>query len=767
MSLAEALYRGSIAGIAAVQGILVVGVLTSDVGGARLPLLALHSAIALGLLWGLTRQAPAELLFATLFGGYVADYACVVEPTGVLASVDLWLASVTTATPVLLLRGRRAVLVVGPALILLAATPLVAHPDSGRALSLTYAITAGALVPAALSLTRTLRSYADRADAAWLAAEAERRRVRGVRARARELAERNRILHDTVINTFAAIAAGGPAVSDSELVRQRCAQDAGAIESLLAGHQRSRLFDLPEPTPAFRVTWTGLSTDEFERHASHLPIDVSAALRRATAELVRNAEKHSGADEVRIDAATRGGAIIVTVSDDGVGFDPEKVEGWGLRESVLSRAHDAGIRTTLETGLGRGTAITLIASETPADDDTDDAESDPLRMAGEFRRTAAWLWSAAVNGAELLTVALVPTREIATVAMIAVVAGCCSVAWWCCRGGRLLPRWLTAAMVLAMIPAFVLGFAGTGDGRLPYLWQPISLTPLLFVLLVTTRSLVPVGCALAVTVATAVVVAVGAPATTVVILAVGTAVQFAQFGAVVIFVRAISMTAHHAAADRERSAADHVVVLAAEAAAVSRERWTQAGVRRAVEVLRSVASGATAVDDPELRRICAVEESYLRQSILIGPELFHLGTWFARALADARLRQVALVLRLGSMDAADADVAGEVGRLALDAVAATPSSASLTVTWLVRDGSARLLLVGPPGLGETLQQGRVTAEAHGRDSMLVVRRFEDQDLVEAFIGTDQVRSLTRPSLSGVSDARGFSAVGRSGTGRVH
>jgi len=726
-SLTDALGSGSFAGMAVAQAVLVAAVLVSDVGAAAPFLVLLHVVIAIVLVGGWRRGVAAELLFAVLFAGYAADYCFATQSGGALTSVALWLASVTSATPLVVLPRRRALAVAGAGWIVLTAVPLVRHPGWGTDIALTYAITAGALILAGVALAQVLLSYAGEVDRAWLAAESEHQRVRAARVRARELAEHGRMLHDTVLNTLAAIAAGGAAVSDRRLVSERCRQDVTVVEQLLAGRPAGGLGSFPDASAGFDVEWTGLSAAERERHADGLAPQVLAALRGALGELVRNAQEHSRADHVRIDTALRGGVLLVTVIDDGVGFDLDRISGWGLRESVLSRAREAGIAVTIDSAPGHGTTVSLVVSRGPAPEVGElGPEDDALHAADSVLRTGAWAWAVLVSGAELAAVTVVRTSELAPTLMIGLVAGCCALAWWSCREERALPRWVSGVLVVAVAPALVLDFAGTGHGEFPYLWQAISLTPLLVVLFVLSRTVVPVVLAVGVLVGTAGVVMVREPADAAFLVGAGAAVQLAQFGAWAVFAGALRAIGRRAVADQRRAAEDHLVVAAAEVAEVSRERWTTAGIRRAIELLSAIADDPELAQDPEVRRTCGVEESHLRQLILISPEMLHLGTWFSRALSLARTRGVVLTLRLASADAADAEGARALGGLMLEAIAASPSGASLTVTWLCGSDGAHMMFVGEHGLADSL-----TSPGAGRPGWSsVVHHYESQDLIE-------------------------------------
>jgi signal transduction histidine kinase len=78
---------------------------------------------------------------------------------------------------------------------------------------------------------------------------------------------------------------------------------------------------------------------------------------RIVQEGLGNARRHAGANHVGVSISQRGGRRLVTVSDDGVGFDETSVvEGQGVA-NMRSRANAIDGALTLRTQPGRGTAI--------------------------------------------------------------------------------------------------------------------------------------------------------------------------------------------------------------------------------------------------------------------------------------------------------------------------------------------------------------------------------------------------------------------------
>ncbi|HET8979938.1 MAG TPA: GAF domain-containing sensor histidine kinase [Solirubrobacteraceae bacterium] len=94
--------------------------------------------------------------------------------------------------------------------------------------------------------------------------------------------------------------------------------------------------------------------------------DRDAAILRIAGEALHNAARHAAARHVTLRLHSDGPGLVVTVADDGIGFDPADPElrsrHLGLT-SMEERARELGGRLTLRSGAGAGTLVTL---EVPA-----------------------------------------------------------------------------------------------------------------------------------------------------------------------------------------------------------------------------------------------------------------------------------------------------------------------------------------------------------------------------------------------------------------
>jgi signal transduction histidine kinase len=89
-----------------------------------------------------------------------------------------------------------------------------------------------------------------------------------------------------------------------------------------------------------------------------LPLAIEQALFRIVQEALANVARHSLAQNVEITLLFNLDHLILTISDDGQGFDlVSRSHGFGLR-SMKQRAEALGGQMTIDTAPGRGTTLT-------------------------------------------------------------------------------------------------------------------------------------------------------------------------------------------------------------------------------------------------------------------------------------------------------------------------------------------------------------------------------------------------------------------------
>jgi signal transduction histidine kinase len=88
--------------------------------------------------------------------------------------------------------------------------------------------------------------------------------------------------------------------------------------------------------------------------------ELSLCIFRVVQETLQNVAKHSGASEVSVDLRRDNGGLLLTVTDNGVGFDVEKVwdKGLGLI-SIRERVEASGGTAAVESHPGKGTRFVI------------------------------------------------------------------------------------------------------------------------------------------------------------------------------------------------------------------------------------------------------------------------------------------------------------------------------------------------------------------------------------------------------------------------
>ena len=104
--------------------------------------------------------------------------------------------------------------------------------------------------------------------------------------------------------------------------------------------------------------------DEANERSRSLRIESAMALFRIAQEALNNVAKHAQAKQVRMSLAVQGLDAVITVSDDGCGFDGEpgatRPGRWGMR-TMRERAEAAGGRVDVYSAPGKGTSVVASA----------------------------------------------------------------------------------------------------------------------------------------------------------------------------------------------------------------------------------------------------------------------------------------------------------------------------------------------------------------------------------------------------------------------
>jgi two-component system sensor histidine kinase UhpB len=107
-------------------------------------------------------------------------------------------------------------------------------------------------------------------------------------------------------------------------------------------------------------TQTGIEADlETRGEPQELETDRAIAVYRIVQEALANVARHAGAQRVQVELETNGSGILLTVRDDGRGFEPDaQSDGLGL-DGMAERARLVGGDLGIDSRPGGGTTLTL------------------------------------------------------------------------------------------------------------------------------------------------------------------------------------------------------------------------------------------------------------------------------------------------------------------------------------------------------------------------------------------------------------------------
>ena len=191
----------------------------------------------------------------------------------------------------------------------------------------------------------------------------------------RERARHSRMLHDRVLQTMETLARG-EWVPDREL-RSHIAVEAAWLRALVEGApMEAGPGDLLSALQAVarRKTRIGLNVElntvglRDAAPPGGLEAEVVEAVADAVHEALTNVAKHAGVDSAVVRAFSAGGRIVVSVLDQGCGFDPSSVAGGlGLENSIRSRLVAVGGEARIDSEPRAGTYVELSVPARGAD----------------------------------------------------------------------------------------------------------------------------------------------------------------------------------------------------------------------------------------------------------------------------------------------------------------------------------------------------------------------------------------------------------------
>jgi signal transduction histidine kinase len=102
-----------------------------------------------------------------------------------------------------------------------------------------------------------------------------------------------------------------------------------------------------------------LSVTVLDRVSRRYPREVEATAYFCAVEALNNAVRHARAGHAHIELDDTAGSLVVTVTDDGDGFDPECTHRGAGLEHMTDRSDAAGGTLTVASRPGHGTTITI------------------------------------------------------------------------------------------------------------------------------------------------------------------------------------------------------------------------------------------------------------------------------------------------------------------------------------------------------------------------------------------------------------------------
>jgi len=712
-SVAEAMRVAESGAVTLIQPMFVLAVAFSHMlVPAAVPLTMHGIAFVAGIAASFARLSPGWLLGAT-YVACLVDIAVAADDRQLLFTLAFIILVLASVIPILLWDGTAPVVVAAAVAVAGAITTALSHAG-GLGNSLRMVLSIVALAIAVIVLMRGIRGFARMIDveeaAVW---EAEQHAI-VQRAAAETTAEYARVLHDTVINTFAPLARDSHGEEDCGLIRERCRSNLERVAELRKGpaapRKRRSLVDI-EREALVRIEWVDDAKAVIRDAEPTLPAAVAGALRDCASEAVTNAAKHAGVDAVRVAVRIDAEEMIVEIHDDGRGFDGELVPGRGLAESLFARAEANGIHATLRTTTGRGTTIELRCPTRAIDADTGSVTLSEERRGRAVLARTALVWSLSIHSAAVAIAAMDPEiGPISLTASAVIVFALTFAVWLVARTGRDLPAWLTAT-TLVLVPFIAwLGYEAGDQARgLGSAFPPLLITGVCVFLLVMRPDRTAFFAAIALMFTGLAVTITFHAHNDAAFAAHGIIMQVPALGMLVAWYlahRVMLGLAERMARARERRSIVRRRRAVVESAQTLWEQWSDAGLEASLEILRDIDAGRITIDDPTLLETCRREENHLRQVCAIASGGVLMSWWFARALATARARGVELRLQVEGVDVADPVEASAYGTLLVSAVEGSDADTVVTGSMMMGNtGDVTLTIVASgsvvvPGAGD-------------------------------------------------------------------
>jgi signal transduction histidine kinase len=167
----------------------------------------------------------------------------------------------------------------------------------------------------------------------------------------------DRRIHETVLNTFHAIAAAGPS-SNRANIQAACQHDLDQ----LGLEMRSTAPQFLSSVIADAIIASGVRSVQPSVTISNdieLPPQLAGAARDALVEALRNIELHAAATWAEIRVTEEGDSLFIRVKDNGRGMSSQDLERFGLRNTIRASMTALGGSAEVDPPGGGGTTLTL------------------------------------------------------------------------------------------------------------------------------------------------------------------------------------------------------------------------------------------------------------------------------------------------------------------------------------------------------------------------------------------------------------------------
>lgn len=300
----------------------------------------------------------------------------------------MWLAFPVMLLQLHLLGPRRGVVAVTSTTVAAVVLGAVLRGDAGLGYVLGPVIGALVAVATVVGLESLARVVADRQRALEELQHAQQRLLDAERdrSRAEERANLARDIHDTLAQDFAAIELhlrrvaavlprDSPAMPGVVLAQQATTEGLVQARRFIAGElghspDVSLVAAIRHAAERARADSGGRTVIEVQSTGMEpvLPPEMATEILRMTQSALSNVARHAGAAHAQVILSWQADRVMLDITDDGCGFDPDRPEaGFGL-SALRARVRDLGGVIGVESEPGEGTVVAIslpLGSETP------------------------------------------------------------------------------------------------------------------------------------------------------------------------------------------------------------------------------------------------------------------------------------------------------------------------------------------------------------------------------------------------------------------